>query len=81
MKPGSNSNSVTVSPALLAEIHAAAEEERRAPSEVMKEAIERYLENRRLQRLYAYGEERARSLGLTEADIPRLIAEARQERR
>jgi hypothetical protein len=48
--------------------------------EVLREAVERYLEGRRWQRLFAYGEERARALGLTEADIPRLIEESRRER-
>ena len=55
---------------LLAEIYAAAEEDERAPSEVVREAIERYIEERTWQKLLAYGRERAQALGLTEADIP-----------
>jgi hypothetical protein len=66
---------------LLAQIYAAAEEDQRAPSEVVREAIERYIEERAWQKLLAYGRERAQALGLTEADIPRLIAEARAEKR
>jgi hypothetical protein len=66
---------------LLAEIYAAAEEDQRAPSEVVREAIERYIEERTWQKLLAYGREQAQALGLTEADIPRLIAEARAEKR
>jgi metal-responsive CopG/Arc/MetJ family transcriptional regulator len=64
---------------LLAEIQAAANEEHRSRDEVVREAIERYLRNRRWQRLLAYGEQQARSLGLTDADVPRLIEEHRQE--
>lgn len=70
-----------VPPGLLAEIEAAAEEEHRAPGELVREAIERYMDEREWHKLVAYGQERARTLGLTDADIPRLIAEARQEKR
>jgi predicted DNA-binding protein len=66
---------------LLAEVQAVAEEERRAPAEIVQEAIERYMDEREWRKLLAYGQERARTLGLTEADVPRLIAEARQEKR
>ena len=48
------------------------------PAEIVREAIERYVKDRRWRRLIAYGQARARQLGLTEADLPRLIAEARQ---
>jgi hypothetical protein len=80
MKPRSNGNTIDIPPALIAEIQAAANEEKRPAVEVLREAVERYLEDRRWQRLFAYGEERARALGLTEADIPRLIEESRRER-
>ncbi len=79
MKPREN-NPIAIPPALLKEIQEAADEDRRPAGEVLREAVERYLENRRWQRLFAYGEERARALGLTEADIPRLIEESRRER-
>ncbi len=80
MKSGDTTETL-VPPTLLAEIHAAAEEEHRSSAELVREAIERYLQDRRWQRLAAYGQARARELGLSEADIPRLIREARQERR
>ncbi|MGB7553463.1 MAG: ribbon-helix-helix protein, CopG family [Candidatus Korobacteraceae bacterium] len=64
---------------LLAEVQAVANEEHRSRDELVREAIVRYLENRRWQRLLAYGEQQARSLGLTDADVPRLIEEYRQE--
>jgi metal-responsive CopG/Arc/MetJ family transcriptional regulator len=62
MKPGKD-NLIAIPPALLAEIQAAANEEKRPAEEMLREAIERYLQNRRWQRLFAYGEERARELG------------------
>jgi hypothetical protein len=67
--------------ALLPAIQAAAEEDRRPPGELVREALERYLEDRRWQRLVAYGHARAEVLGLTDSDLPGLIAESRQERR
>jgi hypothetical protein len=68
-------------PGLLAEVQAAAEEEHREPRELVGEAVERYLREKRWKKLFAFGEQRAKELGLTEADIPRLIAEVRQEKR
>jgi hypothetical protein len=70
-----------VPPSLLPEIQAAAQEEHREPSELVGEAVERYLRQKRWQKVYARGEQRAREMGLTEEDIPRLIAEYRQEQR
>jgi hypothetical protein len=66
---------------LIPEVRATAEEDRRAPDELVGEAVEIYLKNRRWRRLIERGQARARELGLTEADLPRLIAESRQERR
>lgn len=78
MKPRED-NPITIPPAL-AEIREAADEERWPAGDLLREAVERYLENRRWQRLFVYGEERARALGLTKANIPRIIAESRRER-
>jgi Ribbon-helix-helix protein, copG family len=81
MKPHAQDNSLVIPPALLAEIEAAAADEKRPVVEVLREAVERYLENRRWQQLLSYGRERARELGLGEEDVPRLIQEYRQEQR
>lgn len=77
----SGSNSVKVPSSLFAEIQAAADEEQRTSDDLVREAVERYLKDRRWQRLLACGEEQARSLGLTDADVPRLIEEYRQGQR
>jgi hypothetical protein len=76
-----SNDTLIVPPALQAEVEAAAAEEQRPAGELLRDAVERYLKDRRWQRLVAYGHRRARGLGLTEADLPRLIAESRQEQR
>jgi hypothetical protein len=70
-----------VPPGLVAEVEAAATEEGRPACDIVREAIESYLKARRWQRSAAYGRERSRALGLVEADLPRLIAESREEAR
>jgi Arc/MetJ-type ribon-helix-helix transcriptional regulator len=81
MKTRDDSDSVKMPSSLLAEIQAAADEERRTTDDLVREAVERYLKDRRWQRLLSYGEQQARALGLTDADVPRLIEEYRQEHR
>jgi hypothetical protein len=76
-----NDAGLIIPPALVAEIQAAAEEEHRLPLDVLRDAIESYRKEQRWRRTLAYGAERARALGLTETDVPRLIAEYRQEKR
>jgi len=80
-KPENVFGKIELPSSLLSEVQAAADEEHRSSDELVREAVERYLKSRRWQQILAYGEERARSLGLSEADIPRLIEEYRQERR
>lgn len=74
-----DNQTVSMPSSLAAELQAAADEERRSREELLREAVERYLRDRRWRRLLEYGEERACSLGLTEADIPRLIEEYRRQ--
>lgn len=59
---------------------AAANEEQRVAEEMPREAIGRLLENRRWQRLFAYGENMRANLASPKANISRLIAESRRER-
>jgi len=63
MKRPAEDSTIAIPSAPLAEIKAAADEEKRPAEEVLREAIERYLRNRRWQRIFAYGEERARTPG------------------
>lgn len=80
MKTTGETEAVSIPSSLLAEVQAAANEEHRTREELLLEAVERYLRDRRWQRLLAYGQDRARSLGLSDADVPRLIEEYRQGR-
>lgn len=75
------SESVEIPAALLAELQTAANEEHRTREELLREAVERYLRDRRWQALLAYGERQAHSLGLKDEDVPRLVEEYRRERK
>jgi hypothetical protein len=80
MQPGDDTG-LAIPPALAAEIQAAADEEHRPALDVLRDAVESYRKEQRWRRTLAYGAQRANALGLTEADVPRLIAEYRQEKR
>jgi hypothetical protein len=81
MKTGADIETLDIPACLLAEIRADAEKEQRPAAEVLRNVIERGLEEHRWQRVQAHGAERAKALGLTEADVPRLIAQSRAEQR
>ena len=80
MKPGSDIK-LTIPPALAAEIQAAADEEHRPALDVLRDAVEGCRKEQRWRRTLAYGADRAKALGVTEADVPRLIAAYRREQR
>jgi hypothetical protein len=65
MKLRVEDSAIIIPPSLLTEIRAAADEEKRPAEDLLREAIERYLENRHWQQLVSYGHQRARELGLT----------------
>jgi predicted transcriptional regulator len=56
-----------------------AQEQNRQPSDVMEEAVNRYLASERLGGFAEKMERRARDLGISDEDIPRLIQEVRRE--
>ena len=56
-----------------------AHEENRSAEDVVKNAIERYLEERGWQKFVENNEGRARAKGIGEGDVERLISEARRE--
>jgi hypothetical protein len=64
---------------LLAEVENLARSQARTASEVLAEAVDRYVKDQKWQSLKAYGRDKAQSRGLTEADVPRLIEESRRE--
>jgi CopG family transcriptional regulator/antitoxin EndoAI len=72
---------VTISllPELLEEVERLAKAEKRTRSELFREAIRRYLEDKKWERIYRYGRLKAQELGLTELDVERLVDEYRAE--
>jgi metal-responsive CopG/Arc/MetJ family transcriptional regulator len=70
---------VKVPDSLLAEVERAAHAENRSADEVVKVALERYLEERGWQRFVENNDRRARAKGIGEDDVERLIADVRRE--
>lgn len=72
---------VTISllPELLEEVERLAKEEKRTRSEFFREAIRRYIEDKKWERIYRYGRLKAQEQGLAEADVERLVDEYRAE--
>jgi len=66
---------------LMTQVQKAAMDEQRSVSEVLTEAVQRYLSDRKWLKIVSSAEQRARAKGLTEADVPRLVEEARREKR
>jgi hypothetical protein len=73
-------NQPGLSDAQLAELEKLARAQERTVPEVVSEAVDRYIKDKQWSALKQYGRAKSRELGLTEADVPRLIAESRQER-
>jgi hypothetical protein len=72
---------VTLTDELYEQASQEAQAEGKTTDEITRDALIAYLALRQLDRLQEYGQQRANELGLTEADIPRLIAESRRESR
>ncbi len=72
---------VTISllPELLEEVESLAKEEKRTRSEFFREAIRRYIEEKKWERIYRYGRLKATEKGLAEEDVERLVDEDRAE--
>ncbi len=64
----------------LQEAEKIAKEENRTRSELIREALRRYIAERELRRLQRYGMKKAKELGLKEEDVQRLIDEYRAEK-
>jgi predicted transcriptional regulator len=58
-----------------------AREQNRKPSEVLEEAVRRYVGVQALERLAQNGEKYARARGIKEEDVPQLVKEVRRENR
>jgi len=74
-------NQVSLPEDLFAGVKTAAKAEGRSVDDVLADAVKRYLEDRSWTSLLDYGAARAKSLGISESDVDRLIAEFRAEQR
>ena len=72
---------IHISDKLLAELRAKAVAEGKSVDELAEDAFRQYLEMNQWDRLVAAKREAAQAKGLTAADVPRLVLEARRERR
>ena len=72
---------VAIEPELFERISEEAAAEGKTADELANEAAKRFMALRRLDRLQRYGQQRAADLGISEEDIPSLIAESRAEQR
>ena len=66
---------------LVDEAREAAEAEQRPVDRLIEDAVRQYLDDHKWRTLVQSGQRRAQVKGLTEDDVPRLVAEARSERR
>lgn len=70
--------SLSLPPELLREAERIAKKEGRTKSELFREALRRYIQEKKWRELKEYGARRAKSLGIKEADVERLIDEYRK---
>jgi CopG family transcriptional regulator/antitoxin EndoAI len=71
---------MSLPPDLLKEAERLAKKEGRTKSELLREALRRYIEERKWQDLQSYGTRRARRLGAAAEDVERLVGEHRRGR-
>ena len=64
---------------LMQQVAEAARAQNRKPEELLEEAVRKYLEELSWHAFVGKAEERNRSRGLAEEDVPRLVSEARRE--
>jgi CopG family transcriptional regulator/antitoxin EndoAI len=72
--------SLPLPPKLLREPERLARREGRTKSELLREALRRYLADSRWRELREFDRSQARKLGIEESDVDRLVAEYRAER-
>jgi CopG family transcriptional regulator/antitoxin EndoAI len=73
---------ISLPPALAAKVDRVARSEGRTRSELFREALRQYIERlERWDQIFRVGARAAQRLGLTEADVVRLVKEERRSRR
>jgi len=73
--------SISMSPEMARETERLAHEENRTISELIRQALRGYREDRRWQRTLAYGRARARALGIKERDVVPIVRGVRRQDR
>lgn len=66
-------------PEMLKQVNRIAKEESRSRSELLREAVRRYIAEKELTRLNRYGQTKVREEGIEAEDVDRLIREYRKE--
>ena len=69
----------TIPTDLMVQVESLAQEQGRPAADLIAEAVKKYIDDRRWNDILSSARQRARSMGLTEDDVPRLIAEYRAE--
>ena len=72
---------ISLPPEMAAQVEEIMREEGRTKSELLREALRRYMLAREWRSLARYGQQRAEELGITPDDVERLIDESRAEKR
>ena len=72
--------SLSLPPELLREAEILAKREGRTKSELLREALRRYIEEQEWLSLQRYGARRARHLGIRENEVERVVTEYRKTR-
>ncbi len=80
MEPEQNLHAA-IPAALLHEAEEAAQAEHVTLDEVMRQAVETYIEERRWRKIYQFGERQARRLDIKEDDVDRIVHERREQER
>jgi CopG family transcriptional regulator/antitoxin EndoAI len=77
-----NTKLITISilPELLEKLNDLAQEESRTRSELLREALRRYIAEKEGERLRRYGRAKAKALNLKATDVERLVDEYRAEK-
>jgi len=78
--PPARARSLSLPSDLIREADRLAKQEGRSKTEVLREALRRYSEEKRWRQLKRYGAGRARKAGMTEAHVVRAVREFRRGR-
>lgn len=73
MRKTTQTVTLSIPPEMVEEVEEVMNEERRTMSELLREALKRYIEDRKWRKIYLYGEMKAKEKGITEDQIEDII--------